>query len=216
MHEMTADLRFAATVRALLLAALVLVVGAATAAAPAWPVQDGDIVFQTSRSAQSLAVQRATGSPYSHMGMVFMRQGQAYVFEAAGRVRYTPLAAWVARGVGAHVVVKRLSDAVTLLDTAAVGRLRQEARSFDGRPYDPAFAWSDERIYCSELVWKIYQRALGIELGRLQKIRELKLDDSAVQEKIRERYGAHIPLDEPAISPVAIFDSPRLVTVLRR
>lgn len=214
---MSAGQRFAAFFRPALLAALLLVAGAASAAAaPAWPVRDGDIVFQTSRSAQSLAVQRATGSPYSHMGMVFLRQGQPYVFEAAGRVQYTPLAAWVARGVGAHVVVKRLSDAATLLDTAAVERLGKEARSFDGRPYDSAFAWSDERIYCSELVWKIYQRALGIELGRLQKVREFKLDDPAVQEKIRERYGTHIPLDEPAISPVAIFDSPLLVTVLRR
>jgi hypothetical protein len=215
MHEMSADLRFSATFRALLFAALVQVVGAAPAAVPAWPVQDGDIVFQTSRSPQSLAVQRATGSSYSHMGMVFMRQGQPYVFEAAGRVHYTPLARWVARGVGSHVVIKRLTDA-RLLDAPAVERLRQEARSFDGRPYDPVFAWSDERIYCSELVWKIYQRALGIELGRLQKIREFKLDDPAVEEKIRERYGRRIPLEEAAISPVAIFDSPRLVTVLRR
>jgi cell wall-associated NlpC family hydrolase len=214
---MSTGQRFAAFFKPALLAALLLAAGAASAtAAPAWPVRDGDIVFQTSRSPQSLAVQRATSSPYSHMGMVFVRQGQAFVFEAAGRVRYTPLAAWVARGVGAHVVVKRLSDAAALLDPAAVERLRKEARSFAGRPYDPAFAWSDERIYCSELVWKIYQRALGIELGRLQKIREFKLDDPAVQEKIRERYGAHIPLDEPAISPVAIFASPRLVTVLQR
>lgn len=213
---MSAGQRFAAFFRPALLAALLLVAGAASgAAAQAWPVRDGDIVFQTSRSPQSLAVQRATGSPYSHMGMVFLRQGQPYVFEAAGRVHYTPLAAWVARGVGAHVVIKRLRDA-RLLDAPAVERLRQEARTFDGRPYDSLFAWSDERIYCSELVWKIYQRALGVELGRLQKIREFKLDDPGVEEKVRERYGRRIPLEEPAISPVAIFDSPHLSTVLQR
>jgi hypothetical protein len=32
-------------------------------------VQDGDIIFHTSRSSQSLAIQRATHSPYSHMGL---------------------------------------------------------------------------------------------------------------------------------------------------
>lgn len=189
---------------------------ASGAGAEILPLHAGDIVFQTSRSSQSLAVQRATGSPYSHMGIVFLRQGRPYVFEAVSTVRYTPLERWVVRGVGAHVVVKRLRDAPTRLDAPALKRLRQVARGFEGRPYDLAFAWSDERIYCSELVWKIYQRALGIELGKLQKIGEFNLADPVVQKKMRERYGAHLPLDEAAISPVAIFNSSRLVTVLQR
>jgi hypothetical protein len=33
---------------------------------------------------------------------------------------------------------------------------------------------------------------------------------------MRERYGTRIPLDEPVISPVAMFDSPLLVTVVAR
>jgi hypothetical protein len=78
------------------------------------------------------------------------------------------------------------------------------------------FEWSDDRIYCSELVWKIYQRALGVELGALQKIKEFNLKDPAVQQKMKERYGAHVPLEEPAISPVSMFGSSRLVTVLER
>lgn len=193
-----------------------LLVVAAAVRAGDWPVRDGDLVFQTSRSAQSLAVQRATGSAYSHMGMIFLRQGQPWVFEAVATVRYTPLARWAARGVGGHLVVRRLRDAEARLDAAGVGRLRLAASRFAGLPYDPAFAWSDERIYCSELVWKIYQRALGVELGRLQPIREFRLDDEVVREKLRERYGERVPLDEPAISPQAVFDSPALLTVLTR
>ncbi|MFZ2266958.1 MAG: YiiX family permuted papain-like enzyme [Azonexus sp.] len=193
---------------------LLLVVGGSRADGPAW--RDGDIVFQTSRSTQSLAVQKATGSPYSHMGMVFMRGNRPYVFEAAGQVQYTPLSSWLARGIGGHVVVKRLRDGEARLDPSAIERLRRAAKAFEGRPYDLAFAWSDERIYCSELVWKIYQRALGIELGGLQRIREFNLGDPAVQQKVSERYGKRVPLDELAISPVAIFNSPHLLTVLER
>lgn len=197
-----------------MLLGLLLVIGGCRADGPAW--RDGDIVFHTSRSTQSLAVQRATGSPYSHMGVVFMRGKRAYVFEAAGQVQYTPLASWLARGIGGHFVVKRLRDGEARLDPSAIERLRRAARAFEGRPYDLAFAWSDDRIYCSELVWKIYQRALGIELGGLQRIREFNLGDPAVQQKIGERYGKRVPLDEWAISPVAIFDSPHLITVLER
>lgn len=179
-------------------------------------LQDGDIVFHTSRSAQSLAVQQATGSRYSHMGMVLIRQGQPWVFEAEATVRYTPLARWVARGNGGHVVAKRLQDAAQRLTPAAVARLHTVARQYEGRPYDLTFEWSDQRLYCSELVWKVYRQALGIELGALQQIKDFKLDAPVVRAKLRERYGDRVPLEEPVISPVAMFEAPQLVTVAER
>lgn len=193
---------------------LLLSLGADAFGAPL-PLVDGDIVFQTSRSTQSVAVQKATASPYSHMGIVFLRGGQPFVLEAAGRVHYTPLAEWVARGVGGHVVAKRLRDAETM-SPAAAAKLRQAAESFAGRPYDLTFAWSDDRIYCSELVWKAYQRGLGIELGALQALSDFRLDAPEVRQKMKERYGDKIPLREPVIAPAAVFDSDRLVTVLER
>src|SRR5689334_18853796 len=92
-------------IRVLALAILAAVVAGA---APPSQLRDGDIIFRSSQSSQSEAIQRATGSPYSHMGVVLFRAGAAYVFEAESRVRYTPLAAWIARGRGRHFVVKRL------------------------------------------------------------------------------------------------------------
>jgi uncharacterized protein YycO len=195
---------------------LALAFFAHSASAEISPLHDGDVVFQTSRSSQSIAVQNATSSRYSHMGIVFIRKGKPFVYEAASEVQYTPLDVWVARGIGGHVVAKRLQNASAILNPAGVERLRQAARDFEGKPYDLTFEWSDDRIYCSELVWKIYQRALGVELGALQKIKEFNLKDPAVHQKMKERYGAHVPLEEPAISPVAMFDSSRLVTVLER
>ena len=192
--------------------ALVLSSSASHAAA----LKDGDIIFHTSRSAQSIAVQRATGSRYSHMGIVLLRGGKPYVFEAVSTVRYTPLAQWTARGNGGHYVVKRLRNADTLLTPGAVAKLRVGTSDFEGRPYDLTFEWSDKRIYCSELVWKLYQRALGVRIGELQKIREFNLGDPAVRAKMRERYGDKVPMDEPVISPVAMFESPLLVTVETR
>lgn len=57
-------MRLAAKVCTALLAAL-SALSMAVAAAPG--IQTGDMVFQQSRSAQSLAIQQATHSPYSHM-----------------------------------------------------------------------------------------------------------------------------------------------------
>jgi uncharacterized protein YycO len=176
-------------------------------------LKDGDIIFQTSRSAQSLAVQRATGSKYSHMGIVFLRAGKPYVLEAVSTVKFTPLNQWTARGAQGHFVVKRLRNSDEVLTAAALERLKKEAGSFAGRPYDLTFEWTDDRIYCSELVWKAYDRSLGIQIGKLQKVRDFNLSDPSVKAKMRERYGSDIPMSESVISPVAMFESPLLVTV---
>jgi hypothetical protein len=87
------------------------------------------------------------------------------------------------------------------------------AKRYERKPYDLYFEWSDERIYCSELVWKMYRDALAIELGKRQKLREFDLADPLVRAKMRERFGTNVPLDEPVISPAAMFDSGLLVTV---
>jgi hypothetical protein len=185
----------------------------ASAATSGLPLNDGDLIFQTSRSSQSVAIQRATGSMWSHMGMIVLHDGQPYVLEASATVRYTPLARWVAYGVGRHFVVKRLADANRVLTPEALAKLDTVGASFLGRHYDLTFEWTDDRIYCSELVWKIYDRALGIDIGKLQKIREFNLTDPAVAKLMKQRYGNAIPMDEPVISPVSMFESPLLVQV---
>ena len=187
-----------------------LLTGCTARASP--EVRDGDIVFQTSQSTQSAAIQAATRSPWSHVGLVLFRDGEPYVLEAIGPVKYTPLTAWVARGVGGECVVKRLSDAHAMTPQA-VEKLREAARPLEGKPYDFTFEWSDDRIYCSELVWKIYDRALGIDIGELQPLRTLDLSSPAVRAKLDERRGDNLPLDEPVMTPAAMFDSGALETV---
>jgi hypothetical protein len=179
-------------------------------------LHDGDIIFHTSRSAQSRAIQQATHSKYSHMGIVFVRDGKPYVYEAIQTVRYTPLDQWVARGDGGHYVAKRLQDAEHRLTPQAVARLRQAASRFQGKPYDLTFEWSDDRIYCSELVWKIYEQGLGVQVGRLQRLREFDLSNPIVQAKLQERYGKSIPSEEIVISPGAMFAFDGLMVVAER
>ncbi len=199
-----------------LAAALLVPCGFSTAASPDLKLKEGDLVFQTSLSSQSEAIQRAMGSRWSHMGIVLEEEGRLFVLEAEGTVVRTPLPAWIARGKNGRFVARRLRDAERRLTPVVLARLREEGRRRLGKAYDPYFEWSDERIYCSELVWKIYRDAAGIELGSLAQMRSFRLEDPLVQAKLRERFGDRVPLDEPVISPAAVFEAPELVTVAER
>ncbi len=188
-------------------------IGATAAAQPTYIPQDGDIVFHTSRSAQSRAVQQATHSRYSHMGVVILEGSKAQVLEAVEPVKLTPLGEWLARGEGGHYVVKR--STVPLSD-AGLKRFHRQAPNYLGKHYDLTFEWSDSRLYCSELVWKLYKSAFDIELAPLAKLGSFDLRGAAVQAKLKERYGNKVPLDEPVIAPAAIFASRRLTTVAEK
>jgi hypothetical protein len=109
--------------------------------------------------------------------------------------------------------VKRLLDADAQLTAETLQKMRSVGEAFAGKDYDPYFEWSDERIYCSELVWKVFDRGAGIQLGARQTIADFDLSHPAVEAKVKERYGDSVPLDEVVVSPVAIFDAPQLEVV---
>jgi hypothetical protein len=176
-------------------------------------IKNGDLIFQTSQSGQSKAIQLATNSKYSHCGIVYGENGQFFVFEAIQPVTTTPLHKWIARGENGHYVIKRLKNADQVLTAKTVEKMKIEGEKFKGKNYDLTFEWSDNKFYCSELIWKIYQRSAGIEIGKLEKLSDFDLTDETVQKKMKERYGDKIPMDEIVISPAAIFDSELLITV---
>jgi uncharacterized protein YycO len=177
-------------------------------------LQDGDIIFQGSESAQSKAIQLATHSKYSHCGIIFKTADECYVFEAVQPVQSTPLKEWIKRGKDGKYVVKRLKDADKVLTAKALAHMKRSGGRFTDKDYDFYFDWSNQRIYCSELVWKIYKRGTGLEIGHLQKLKDFDLSNPIVKEKLAERYGDKIPYNETVISPGAMFDSELLMTVI--
>ncbi len=176
-------------------------------------LQNGDLIFHTSLSRQSMAIQLATKSEYSHCGLIYKADGQYFVLEAVQPVGLTPLDKWIARGKHGKYVVKRLKEADRILKPDVLNKMKEIGNSMIGKNYDFGFGWSDERIYCSELIWKIYQKATGLKIGKIEKLKDFDLSSAAVKQKMKERYGNHIPLNESVISPKAVFESELLTTV---
>jgi hypothetical protein len=175
------------------------------AAGPA--LQAGDLVFETSSSSQSSAIQWATRSRWSHVGIVDVSRDGAFVIEALGKVSRTPWEAWrrrARRGGELLVLRPRVPERRRL---AAV----DQAKGFLGRRYDPRFGWGDDRIYCSELVVKAYERAAGISLGRRERLGDLRL--FGIRGAIEARWGGPVPRRLVLVTPASIAEDARLARV---
>lgn len=176
-------------------------------------LQNGDILFQSSSGGQGAAIQAATGSKYSHCGILFKEKGRFYVLEAVQPVKITPFKKWIGQGDGGHYVVKRLRNAEEVITPGVVDRMKTEGRKYLGKNYDLTFRWTDDRIYCSELVWKVYQRAARVELAKLDRFGDFDLTGALTRKILKERFGQDIPYDEKVISPGKLFESDLLATV---
>lgn len=183
----------------------------------------GDVIFQTSRSAQSLAILLATDSRFTHVGLVdFDDAGNPVVLEAVKTTRATPLQDWVVQGTDGDVAVYRmagLTEAQALAVTAA-------ARRHLGKGYDPYFYGSEDALYCSELVHIAFRDGIGVALGQEQRLGELNLDSAGVRALIADRWQEHpacadgtadsaesclaLIREEPLVTPQAVAEDGRL------
>lgn len=170
--------------------------------------KEGDIIFQTTSGLTGKAIQLATHSKYNHCGVLFFENNEWIVYEAVQPVRKTSLKEFNARGEG---VVKRLKNKVLTSDE--ISKLKTVFKIYEHKDYDEAFSWSDERIYCSELVYKLYNNGLNIELCKPKTLKEFDLTNPLVKEKLNEKYGNKIPLNELMVSPEDIYKSSLLIDV---
>lgn len=164
--------------------------------------KNGDIIFQTTSGATGKAIQLATHSQYNHCGVLFFENNQWMVYEAVQPVKKTSLKEFNERGEG---IVKRLKSKT--LTTEDIIKIKNQFKIYEHKDYDEAFNWSDDKIYCSELVYKLYKNALKIELCSPRKLSDFDLSNPLVKEKLNEKYGNKIPLNEPMVSPEDIFRS---------
>ncbi len=174
--------------------------------------KDGDVIFQSSQSDQCEAVRIATNSKFSHCGIIFNENGKNYVYEAIQPVKKTLLNDWIKHGIDSKYLVMRLKDS-TLLDKSSLEKMKSYGKNLFDKNYDIYFEWSDENIYCSEYVWKIYKNCANIELCNLEKLKSFNLEDYRVKAILSERYGKNIPLNEDVVAPSQLAKSNKLVTI---
>lgn len=154
-------------------------------------LQDGDFLFIESTSSQSAALKEATGSPWTHVGLILryragdprlkkfetvynFKTGDWVVAEASSTVTLTPLDNFVSGKrsraenftVARHPTFKDRAPTVKEVDD-----LWKAFFDYYAKPYDIHFKWSDEFIYCSELTYKMFKK-IDLESGTFEKLAE--------------------------------------------
>lgn len=171
--------------------------------------QEGDILFQSlPRSPLVNAIEGATKSPFSHCGIVVNENGSWIVYEAYSKVESTPLSNWVFRSRSHRWAVYRLDEQHQQFVPAIV----QHVRGFVGRPYDSRYEMDDEKIYCSELIYKAFLRATGRPLGGTVQLGELNWQPFT---EIIQRYeGGPVPLEREMITPKHLASADQLMLIM--
>lgn len=156
-------------------------------------IQEGDVVFIESQSSQSPYIKVGTMSKWTHCGVVVNTPQGMKVLEASKTVRLTPFAKFIGSAKNENWMVKRPK------------RKLPEPISYSkylGMPYDLEFKFNNGKMYCSELVWLIYQDQ-GIELCKPRKVSSFICTRIPRVKKLMLKR--HISMDQTAVAPVDLY-----------
>ncbi len=175
-------------------------------------LKSGDILFQDSDCGPFCeAIEKVTfgvgGSKFSHVGMVIPKgENQLVVMEAITKgVVETPLDSFFVRSFdennNSKVVVGRLKKEHLHLIPKAI----DFAKTKLGLPYDDVFDISNNKYYCSELLFESFKYANDNQpIFELQKMTYKDPDTKAtfpIWEEYFQKLNIPIPEDEPGLNP---------------
>lgn len=186
-------------------------------------LESGDLIFQTHPSSQAPAVMLATGSLYSHVGIIHKQGERITVIHAARTVVESDFKEFVESGWGQRMTIKRYES----LNAEQRDAIVNNALTYIGKPYDFAFHMSDDAIYCSELPFLAFAGE-HLEVGKVERIGDLYVNNPLVQELFSKRWKGHplcqkvtttaqtcwkTVMDEPIVTPVGLARDSRFKTI---
>jgi hypothetical protein len=184
------------------------VYGAAYVAFWSYQPLEGDILFQSLPHSPLVdAIEGVTASPYSHCGIVAKEEGRWVVYEAFHNVEATPLKKFLFRGRDLKFDVYRLKGQFQQYVPATI----VNTKTYLGRPYDVRYRMDDERIYCSELIYKAYRDSSGQQLGAMVRLGDLNWKPFA--KTIEHFEKGPVPVDREMITPRDLSEAEQLELV---
>jgi hypothetical protein len=190
-------------------------------------LRDGDIVFRLgdARAVRGIFplsryIADASGSPFSHTGIVALEEGTPVVYDCSSvGVRRLPFEVWMLDCVGPFGV-KRLKPKYRGHIAGVLGSCRSNYEQ--QVPFDFAFRPDDEALYCLEMTEKAF-RSQGLTLsqtvpiGNWDRLTSYPLTTLTLQFASKHVLDRPFTLDQPVFLPgnerQGLWASPLLETV---
>ena len=174
-------------------------------------LRTGDIVFQYTKSGVSSITESITSSPITHVGIIIVEDNKVSVFEASNKVKFTKLKKFLLKSKNGWLAVKRPAEELSIQQRKL---LKENTKQWLNKPYDIKFSWSDEKIYCTELIYKMYEN-IGVKISDLQRISDIiedNEDNTILNSYIKKVYGKrkNVKQNEFILTPVLLFYSQKL------
>lgn len=181
--------------------------------------QTGDLLFQDLDCGEFCdAIEKVTvgvnNKSFSHNGIVYIKGEVVYVIEAVAQgVVKTPFEVFLNRSLNSQnqpmVVAGRLKEKYSTYIPYAISK----AISLLGKEYDYAFDITNDKYYCSELVYAVFRDRSGRSLFDLE---PMTFVDPTTRGTFPawvtyfEELGIPIPEGEPGLNPGGISRSNRI------
>ncbi len=136
-------------------------------------MRPGDIILQPLNCWLCSLIELEEGSIYSHMGVVLSVTPEVMIGEANGTVKKIKLSEFLSKTEASQRSLlirfrnEKISEAITSTPQKFLETFEKE---FEGAQYDNDFLWHNfdendkEKLYCSEMVAKLFQYYLGIDM----------------------------------------------------
>ena len=178
---------------------------------PTYEPREGDLVFQALPLDVDLiqAIEGITQSHYSHVGVLHLRKGKWTVIEAcASGVIYTPFEKWEKIGRNGRWAVYRLKPKYR----PHIPKFLKNLHSHAGKPYDFKYEFTDDKLYCSELVFHAWKKTTHKNMGKLENV--LSLNWKPYQATIEKYNQGPLPTTgRILISPISLSRAKQLERV---
>lgn len=176
-------------------------------------VREGDVIFSRIPNALYRRICAATGSPTSHVGILFRNpNGEWVVAESkVPCVRYSSLDNFLRRSANGWHVVRRLKRPLTPNDVAS---LRRECDGHIGTLYHTGFRYESARMFCSKFVHEVFRNALNARVGQLETFAQLlQRHPGTALSFWRWWFFGRIPWNRITVTPASQLEDPALVTI---
>jgi hypothetical protein len=176
-------------------------------------LQDGDLIFIRQINPIFLRVAEITRSWETHVGIIFSGPDGTWLVAESRfpRSKITPLKQFIERSEHGRCAITRYQAG---LSAAEKEQLRRSAGERMGRWYDLGFNYDSRRLYCSKLVFDVYQEAAGVQVGALTTFRELLTENPQAPLGFwRAWFLGRIPWDRRCVTTTSELKSPEFLTV---